>query len=85
MRTVNVIVVASAILCIYVWLRKNSFHPFVLGNDLKDDSTLRKMKAEVVAGSLASEKGDEGGVLVPGEVVIVEKIGGRGSDLFLFF
>lgn len=42
------------------------------------------MKVEEVAGSLASEKVGEGGVPVPGEVVIAEKIGGRGSELFLF-
>lgn len=41
------------------------------------------MKVEGVAGSLASEKVGEGGVPAPGEVVIAEKIGGRGSRLFL--
>lgn len=84
-RTANVIVVASAISCIYAWPRKISFHPFVLGSALKGDSTPRKMKVEEVAGSLASEKAGEGGVPVPGEVAIAEKIGGRGSELFFLF
>ena len=56
----------------------------MLGSDLKGDLTPRKMKVEEVAGSLASEKAGEGGVPVPGEVVIAEKIGGRGSELFSF-
>ena len=56
----------------------------MLDSAWKGDSTPRKMKVEEVAGSLASEKAGEGEVLVPGEVVIAEKIGGRGSEIFLF-